>query len=104
MLHASYRDGVKFCSKCQIYLFSEKVLCPCCNTNCDINRRENCRPSLTKHTSQRIYGINQRQRIDMNELSNCQHPNVNYSRIVIHDMIKNEEQDRVNIQTKVSLI
>jgi len=32
MLHASYRDGVKFCSKCQIYLFSEKVLCPCCNT------------------------------------------------------------------------
>ena len=28
----------------------------------------------------------------MNELSNCQHPNVNYSRIVIHDMIENQEQ------------
>ena len=28
----------------------------------------------------------------MNELSNRQHPNVNYSRIVIHDMIENEEE------------
>ncbi len=31
ILGASYNDGVKYCRKCEVFIFYEGIFCPCCH-------------------------------------------------------------------------
>jgi uncharacterized Zn finger protein (UPF0148 family) len=45
---ASYALGVKYCSKCEVYLFHKGIFCPCCG------RQLRTRPLTRKCKSKRL--------------------------------------------------